>query len=84
MMAHEYDMSGYTPLKCGTRVMVRQMCFATGQWIDGEAAKVTRWTNRMGPRNRLPAGYEPIKFDRDGGVLMIHRDSFRVIDNRAA
>ena len=82
-MPAPYDISGYTPLKPGTRIVVRQLCFATGRWVDGDHAKIARWTKRQGPRNGLPAGYEHVRFD-DGGAIMLHCDSFRVIDNRAA
>jgi|GEM_PF-3222091 len=70
-----YDISAYTPLKTGTRVKIA--VFIDGAWKYADAGKVVRWRKSMGERNWLPAGYEPIKFD-DGGTLMVHRDGMQV------
>lgn len=83
-MTKAYDISAYQPLRPGTRVAVGVFDFATRQWVYSDTGTVKRWTKAMGPRDSLPAGYEPICFDTSPkhGGLMVHRDGMRVIDNR--
>lgn len=69
-------IKGYSPLKVGTRVKVAVL--RGGEWRYEDSGKVVRWTKVMGSRDSLPAGYEPIKFDSTGGVLMVHREAFKV------
>lgn len=72
-----YDISNYTPLKSGTRVKIAVL--RNGAWSYEDAGKIVRWTKVMGQRNWLPAGYEPVRFD-SGGVLMVHSEAFVVAE----
>jgi hypothetical protein len=65
-----YDISGYKPLKPGTKII-----FDAGG-VDEEAT-IGRWSKISGPRNGLPAGYETVRFNT-GGVLLVHCGRFRV------
>ena len=69
-------------MKAGTRVEIIIHKMDGGS--DYEGGKVARWTKQMGSRDRLPAGYHPVRFDADNAVLMLHETHFRVTDNRAA
>lgn len=63
-------------IKAGTRIEVRGFDFAMNdRW---EPARIARTMAYMQP---LPAGYHPVKFS-DGGVLLVHENRFRVVDNR--
>lgn len=64
-------------LKAGTKVKVLQFDFAKGEWVAGDSGRVVRWTKASGDRSRLP-GYEAIRFDDTGGVLLIHSSGFEV------
>ena len=65
-------------IKAGTRIEVRGRDF-TGREV-WEAATVGRVTKVMLP---MPAGYHPVRFDVGGSGLLVHRDGFRIVDNRA-
>jgi hypothetical protein len=71
-------MTIYAP---GTRIEVASFSDNGTIW---QPAKIARWTRSMGPRDSLPAGYEPVCFDADKAVLMVHATRFRVTDNRPA
>jgi hypothetical protein len=60
----------------GTRVEVRETTLDGIKWYP---AKIARWTRAMGSREYLPEGYEPVRYDSDGAVLMIHRSCFRIV-----
>lgn len=66
-------------LKPGTRIEFERI--EMDGTISWEAAKIAQWTARMGPRSSLPVGYHPVRFN-DGGILMVHRNCFRVVDNQ--
>ena len=72
-----YDISGYTPLKAGTPVLVSR--FVGGKWVFDTPAVIAKWTKVMGPRDGLPAGYEPIRYADTGGVMMAHSSTFQVV-----
>lgn len=69
-------------MKAGTRIEVQGFDLNNGKAC--ESGKIARWTKAMGNRDRLPAGFHPVRFDADGAVLMVHESGFRVTDNRAA
>ena len=48
--------------------------------VAPEMATVIRWRKCSGPREAIP-GYHAVKFS-DGGILLVHENRFRVIDNR--
>lgn len=69
-------------LKTGTRIeLYGTPAFPGFPGVAPEQAKIGRWTARNGDRNRLP-GYHLVVFS-NGGRLLVHETSFRVIDNRA-
>lgn len=72
-------------LKAGTRIEV------SGLGLDFQPvwypAKIGRWHSsclriKPGQFDAKAAGYYPVTYE-DGGKLLVHEDSFRVIDNRA-
>ncbi len=66
-----------TKLQCGTRIKVRLYPLdGSEMW---EAGKIGRVRSFMLP---MPEGYSPVTF-ADGSRLLVHKDSFRVIDNHA-
>jgi hypothetical protein len=73
-----YDISSYTPLKAGTRIVARSLPLGAADWVYNQTGTIARWTREMGPRNGLPAGYEPVRFDDGTGVLMVHSSGFKV------
>jgi hypothetical protein len=72
-------------IKTGTRIEV------SGMGLDFHAvwypAKIGRWHRSClrvepGQFDAKAAGYHPVTYD-DGGKLLVHETSFRVVDNRA-
>lgn len=63
-------------LKTGTRIEV----FVLFPGAPNEKATIARWLKKYGPRERTP-GYHCVQF-ANGGVLLVHETSFRVVDNR--
>lgn len=53
------------PLKPGTKVLI-----ATAE--GSEPGQILRWRKSFGQRQDIP-GFEPVRFDRDGAQLMVHR-----------
>jgi hypothetical protein len=58
-------------MKQNTRVNVLGFDFAGNQ--TAEPATVLRWLRQNGPREALP-GYHRVRFDADGGVLLVHEN----------
>ena len=72
-------------IKAGTRIEFKGTP-AIGSWpaVTPEMATIARWTKVNGERKnhvREYGGWHVIKF-ADGGSLLAHQDSFRIIDNR--
>jgi hypothetical protein len=67
-------------LRPGTRIEICGMdAFPGFPGVAPEQAVIVRWTKRQGPRERVP-GYHHVKF-ADGGFLLVHEDSFRVMES---
>ena len=67
-------------MKAGTRIEVAGMSLNFEQvWYP---AKIGRWHSSF--RNaEKPSGYHPVTY-ADGGKLLVHESSFRVVDNNRA
>jgi hypothetical protein len=66
-------------LKTGTRIEVSGM--STNFEPVWYPAKIGRWHASFRAIDK-PAGYRPVTYD-DGGKLLVHETSFRVVDNRS-
>jgi hypothetical protein len=70
-------------LRTGTRIET----ISIWPGVAPETASICRWTKRNGAiRNHVSpdnGGWHVVKFDADGGSLLMHESRFRVIDNRA-
>jgi hypothetical protein len=69
-------------MKPGTRIEVRN--FRLDGQPHWERARIGRWHAEYRANPALkPAGYHPVTFDADGARLLVHEESFRVVDNGA-
>lgn len=55
-------------MKAGTKVWTTG---APAFGVPPESGRVLRWNRIYGERKDIP-GYVPVRFDVDGGVLMVH------------
>ena len=68
-------------LRTGTRIeFPGTPAFPGFPGVAPEQAIIARWTKVCGPREIMP-GWHVVRF-ADGGKLIAHEGSFRVIDNR--
>jgi len=67
-------------MKPGTKVRILTLVGQTFERDWSETGKVTRWTAAMGPRDRLPAGYHPVRYD-GAGIMMIHESNLMVAND---
>jgi len=60
------------PMKPGTRVRILTLLGATFERDWSETGRVCRVMSYMKP---LPDGYQPVRYDSDRAVLLIHRSN---------
>ena len=54
-------------MKAGTKIRTKSIC-----GVPSETGVILRWhTPTNGPRSSVP-GYEKVRFDADGGVVLVH------------
>lgn len=64
--------------KCGQAVEAQGFDAACKEvW---ERGTIMPWTQSMGARDRLPAGFHPVKFAADGARLMVHESRLRALE----
>jgi hypothetical protein len=64
-------------LPTGTKVRIATMPLDGSGPDWSETGRVMRWRRSMGKPEQIP-GYHPIRFDRDGATLMVHRRGLMV------
>lgn len=69
-------------LATGTRVRIQTLIGPRFESDWSETGRVARWHKSYGTKDRLPEGYQPVRYDSDGAILMLHRSHLMVCNDQ--